>query len=63
MILQIPLVVLNSFSEKLFPRKRCTPIGIPIEEILEKIVVNETTAEDKPITSGLEICDIINQKM
>ena len=51
------------FSEKLLPRNRWTPIGIPIEAIVEKITVNDITVEEIPIMSGDDIFDIINQKM
>ena len=35
----------NLFSEKLFPRKRCIPVGIPKLAIAAMIPANETTAE------------------
>lgn len=48
-------VVDFSLSEKLFPKNRCTPTGIPREEMVENIVVRDITVEDKPIFSALVI--------
>jgi hypothetical protein len=57
------LVTSISFCKKLFPRNLWTPNGMPIDAKVEKITVKEIIVEERPIASGLEIFDIINQKI
>jgi hypothetical protein len=49
-------------AEKLCPKNRCTPLGIPSVPIAMKIEARETMVEEVPIISGLVIFDMINQK-
>ena len=53
----------NFFSEKLLPRKRSTPAGMPILAITETIPANEIKVEVIPIVSLVVILDMIIQKM
>lgn len=52
----------NFFSEKLFPKNRSTPIGIPIVAMFMKIVTMDMTAEDVPTVAAVANFEIINQK-
>jgi|ERR671918_2263735 hypothetical protein len=49
-------------SEKLFPRKRGTPLGMPIVTNIEKIAARETTVEAIPITPDVVILDRASHK-
>jgi hypothetical protein len=49
-------------SEKLFPRNRRMPEGIPIVAATAKMPAKETIAEEVPIISVVPILDIIIQK-
>lgn len=53
----------NLFSEKLFPRKRCIPVGIPKLVIAAMIPANETRLALVPITSLVVIFDTTSQKI
>lgn len=62
-ILMKNLASFSFCSEKLFPRKRCTPIGIPRDAAVAKMVPRETTVEEIPTISGVVILDMMSQKM
>lgn len=50
-------------SEKLFPKKRGIPLGIPMAAIVANIVERDTTADDIPTTSAETILEIITQNI
>jgi len=50
-------------SQKLIPRKRWTPIGIPIAAKVAKMVPREITVEEMPTIWGVVILDMMSQKM
>jgi|SRR6266850_6000426 len=52
----------NFFSEKLFPRDRSTPMGIPILATVMKMVVIDMTAADIPTVAVVVNFEIIIQK-
>jgi hypothetical protein len=52
----------NFCWEKLFPRKRCRPLGTPIVITVERIAAREINAEELPIIAGVVIFDMTSQK-
>ena len=53
----------NFLSEKVFPKNRSTPIGMPIVATFMKMAVIDMTAEDVPTVAAVVNFEIISQKI